>query len=165
MICWEFEEFLSTLLSDNDEGLKVLDFFDRNRIAPQIKIFAVYRYLSRSVSLRELGRDLEDFGIEVKHVSIWRWVQRIGKRLKDKVFRKRERRVRVIDETKIKIRGDWVWIFAAIDPENREIVNFHVSKYRELPDVLTFFQKCLKNCRNKPVIITDGGPWYRWPPE
>lgn len=165
MASLEFEKFLSTLLSNVDEGLSVLDFFERNRIPPEIKVYAVYCYLSRPVSLRELGRDLEDFGINVKHVSIWRWVQKIGKYLKGEVFRKKERELLVIDETELRIRGDWIWIYAAIDPENREIVNIHVSKHRELPDILLFFRKCLENCKDKPAIITDGGPWYEWPAE
>lgn len=103
MTSLEFEEFLSTLLSDVDEGLNVLDIFERNRIVRVVKIYAVYRCLSRPVSLRELGRKLENFGVDVRHVSIWRWVQRIGKYLKGEAFRKRERKVLVVDETKIRI--------------------------------------------------------------
>lgn len=78
---------------------------------------------------------------------------------------KRERSVLVVDETKIRVEGDWIWIFAAIDPENREIVNLLVTKYRESMDALIFLKRCLERCEGKPVLITDGGPWYPWAAE
>jgi len=46
---------------------------------------------------------------------------------------------------------------------NREVVCVHVSAYRESIDVLRFLKRCLRYCSGKPVIATNGGPWYRWP--
>lgn len=43
------------------------------------------------------------------------------------------------------------------------MVELHISEYRELVDVLHFLNRCLLNCKGKPVLITDGGPWYLWP--
>lgn len=76
---------------------------------------------------------------------------------------KRKRRFLIVDETEIRTRDGWIWIFAAIDPENREIVGLHVSKHREMIDVLQFLNRCLRHCDGKPILISDGGPWYRWP--
>lgn len=89
--------------------------------------------------------------------------KRLGRELKAKVFRRRKRRALVVNETKVRTRGGWIWIFAAIDPERREVMNLLVARHREAIDALGFPRCCLRYCDGKPVIITDGGPWYRWP--
>ena len=33
---------------------------------------------------------------------------------------------------------------------------------RSCLDALTFLKKALKMCTNKPLVIVDKGPWYRW---
>lgn len=30
-------------------------------------------------------------------------------------------------------------------------------------DALGFLKRCLRYCKGKPVIATDGSPWYYWP--
>jgi transposase-like protein len=29
-------------------------------------------------------------------------------------------------------------------------------------NALIFLKNALKKCTNKPLVIVDGGPWYRW---
>ncbi len=55
-----------------------------------------------------------------------------------------------------------IYIFAAVDPENREIVNFHVSEHRGLADAWIFLQKCVKYCKNELLLVMEGGLWYSW---
>ncbi|KXA98314.1 hypothetical protein AKJ37_00565 [candidate division MSBL1 archaeon SCGC-AAA259I09] len=138
-------------------------FFDRNQVTPEVKAFGAYLYVSQGSSYRKVARLLETFGIRVSHVAVWQWVQRLGETLGDEAFREKERKILIADETKIKCEKGWIYVFAGIDPENREIVNFHVTEHRESIDTLIFLKKCLKYCKNKPELITDGGSWYPWP--
>lgn len=114
--------------------------------------------------MRRLKEFLADIGIRVSHVAIWKWIQKFGGLLRD-LFKRWKRRLLVVDETEIRRREGRIFVFAALDPENREIVNFLVSEHREAIDVLGFLTRCLRCCEGKPVIVTDGGPWYRWPAE
>ncbi|KXB02412.1 hypothetical protein AKJ45_03525, partial [candidate division MSBL1 archaeon SCGC-AAA261F19] len=138
-------------------------FFERDRTPPEIRAFGAYLYVSLDSSYRKVSGLLGDLSIRVSHVAVWSWVQRIGERMGDGAFHRKERRVLVADETKIKAENGWIYVFAAMDPENREIVGFHVSEHRESIDVLVFLRKCLKHCKNGPKLITDGGPWHLWP--
>jgi len=154
--------FLSRLLPIKRWGKRIKDLFPRNRVAVEAKIFSTYLYAQGS-SLRKLSALLRDLGVKATHVSIWKWFQRLGERLKEFAFRRRKRRCIVADETKIRTLNGWIFVFAAIDPENREMVYLHISKHRETIDVLRFLRRVLRYCEGNPVLVTDGGLWYRWP--
>jgi len=49
-----------------------------------------------------------------------------------------------------------------IDVDNQEIIAVHVSTTRTSLDALYFLRKVLECCENEPLILVDGGPWYRW---
>lgn len=157
----ELKEFLSTLLP-NLVGEPDKKVFLRNKVPAEVKTFASYLYLN-GPSYRQVKRLLGDLGVKVAHSAVWYWLQQVGEIAKNMKVEEKERKRLVVDETKIKVQGGWIWIFAAIDPENREIVNILVTRYRESMDALIFLKQCLKYCEDKPTLITDGGPWYRWP--
>jgi len=98
-------------------------------VPAEAKVLSTYPYVQGS-SLRKLRDFLRDLGVETMHVSIWKWFQRLDERLKEFAFRRRKRRCIVADETKIRTLNGWIFVFAAIDPENREIVYLHISKHR-----------------------------------
>jgi len=136
--------------------------FGRNKRPPLLKLYGCYLYLL-GVSFESVARLLTDLGVRVVKSAVWYWYQQVGEHLREFATERRARRLVVVDETKVRVRGGYVWVFAAIDPENREIVAVHVSRYRECVDVLRFLKRCLERCEGKPVLMTDGGPWYRWP--
>jgi len=158
----ELKEFLTHLAPSSLLGQQTKSIFVRKRVALEVKVFTSYLYAQGS-SLRRLKELLRDLGARVSHVAIWKWVQKLGQVLKERVFRRRRRRCLVVDETKIRTKSGWIYVFGAVDPENREIVYLLATKYRESIDTLRFLKRCLRYCKGKPVIITDGGPWYRWP--
>ena len=57
-----------------------------------------------------------------------------------------------IDETKIKLRKKWHYLWAAIDIHTREILAVHLTSSRSALDALLFLKK----------VLMDGGPWYPW---
>lgn len=92
--------------------------------------------------------------MHVSHVAVWKWIQKVGKRIRRKSPFKREGGCLLVDETLIKFQGGRLWIFAAVDPENREIVEVQTSRHHEISDVLLFLKKALKSCEKNPTIIT-----------
>ena len=76
--------------------------------------------------------------------------------------RKKDRRAIAVDETKVKLENRWVYIWSAIDIEDHSILAIHVSTTRTSLDAIYFLRKVLEYCENKPLILVDRGPWYKW---
>ena len=75
---------------------------------------------------------------------------------------KKYRRCIAIDETKIKIGNRYWYVWAAIDVDTWEILGVMVTKWRTSIDVIQLVRRILMYCENKPLILVDRGPWYRW---
>ena len=57
-----------------------------------------------------------------------------------------------MDETYIKVRGSWVYLYRAVDKAG-QTVDFFLSRNRDVNAAETFLRKALKN-RRKPTKIT-----------
>ncbi len=94
--------------------------FDRSVI-----LLCVRRYLAYNLSLRNLEEMIAKRGISVAHATSPRWVIRYSPELLQR-FNARKRVVTRkwhIDETYIKVRGHWMYLYRAID-SNRDTVEF-----------------------------------------
>jgi transposase-like protein len=63
-----------------------------------------------------------------------------------------------VDETKLKVKGAVVHVWSAVDVDSGELLALEASYGRSCLNALNFLKKCL----NKPKVIVDKGPWYRW---
>ncbi|AUV84544.1 IS6 family transposase (plasmid) [Salinigranum rubrum] len=70
-----------------------------------------------------------------------------------------------VDETKIEIDGEEYYVWAAVDCETLEVLAVDVSPGRSSLDALLFLKEVLKQCRGRPLVRADRGPWYDWPLE
>ncbi len=89
-----------------------------------MRAFGAYLYVSQGSSYRKVARLLEDFSILVSHVAVWSWVQRLEEELEGEVFRRRRRKVIIADETKIKTKKGWIYVFTTIDLVRRIFVTY-----------------------------------------
>lgn len=105
----KLKEFLARLPSISRWSQQVKEIFCRNRVPAEVKALASYLY-AQGLSLRKLRDLLQDLGVRVSHVAIWKWVQRIGERIREKIFCKRKRRAPVVNETKIRTQKGQIWI-------------------------------------------------------
>jgi len=62
----------------------------------------------------------------------------------------------------MKIDGEQVYVWAAVDVETFEIVHVDVSPGRSSLDALLFLRTVMSRCRGKPLVKVDRGPWYNW---
>jgi putative transposase len=53
-------------------------------------------------------------------------------------------------------------VWSAVDVDSKELLALEASYGRSCLNALTFLKKALKTCTNKPLVIVDRGPWYRW---
>src|ERR1039457_5991168 len=61
--------------------------FKWRQTAPELILCAVRWYLRYSLSLRDVEELLAERGLEVDHTTIWRWVQRYGPELEQRLRR------------------------------------------------------------------------------
>lgn len=68
-----------------------------------------------------------------------------------------------VDETEIEVDGQDLYVWATVDCETLEVLYVDVSPGRSGLDALLFLREVLKNCRGRPLVRGDCGPWYDWP--
>ena len=142
----------------------VSDFKGRH-IEGEIVLWAVRWYCRYGVSYRDLEQMLGERGVSVDHSTIYRWVQKyapeIEKRLRWQWRQRRSTSWRV-DETYIKVRGQWTYPYRAVDKFG-DTIDFYLSPTRNTAAAKRFLGKALKGLKEweKPTVInTDKAPTY-----
>jgi transposase-like protein len=116
-----------------------------------------------SLSYRDLEELLTERGVEVDHVTIYRWVVlRFTPLLADAA---RPCRHRVgdrwsVDETYVKVAGRWRYVYRAIDQFGQALDVF-VSPQRDIKAAQRFFERAIGTTRIAPTeVTTDQAPVY-----
>ena len=111
---------------------------------PEIILLCVRWYSSFPLSYRNLETILKERGLETDHTTIYRWVEHYAPELEKRIRRhlKRPNRSWRIDETYIKIKGKWHYLYRAVD-SNGETIDFYLSKRRNKYAALTFLRKAI----------------------
>jgi transposase-like protein len=100
--------------------------------------------------------------LSVDHVTIWRWVQRYAPVLNQRIRRelRRPNRSWRVDETYIKVAGNWVYLYRTVDSTG-ETIEFMLSPKRDLIAAKLFLRLALSGGGPRPrVINVDGHPAY-----
>ena len=127
--------------------------FDR-----EIIILCVRWYLRFKLSFRDLVEMMTERGLPLAHTTIMRWVRHYApefERRWNRFARPAGASWRV-DETYIKVRGEWVYLCRAVDAAGRT-VDFRLSRRRDVAAVKAFFRKALKRQGSAPRSITLAG--------
>lgn len=102
--------------------------FTRNKTPSEYVYRGLYLYFS-GLSLRRTSERLSCF-IKRNHVTIWNWIQKYHP-LKISSNRKRISE-HVVDETVLKVGSEYIWLWMAIEPENKQILALSISKERSM---------------------------------
>ena len=135
------------------------DDFKGRHFEAWLIVQAVAWYLRYPLSYRDLEEMFRERGFEVDHSTINRWVlayaPMIEKRLRQ--FRRPHCGSVRIDETYVKIRGKWRYLYRAIDKHGNP-VDFLLTAKRDLDAAKRFFRKMLKDepLLSPGKIGTDG---------
>ena len=100
--------------------------------------------------------------LAVDHVTIWRWVQRYAPVLNQRIRREMRRADRSwrVDETYVKVAGNWTYLYRAVDSAG-ETIEFMLSPKRDLIAAKLFLRLALSAGGPGPrVINVDGHPAY-----
>jgi transposase-like protein len=122
----------------------------------QIIVLCVSWYTSFKLSFRDLVIMMKDRGITLTHTTILRWVQHYLPEF-EKRWSRYDRPVGGswrMDETYIKVRGSWVYLYRAVDKAGRT-VDFFLSRNRDVTAAKTFLRNAMKNRRTPTKITLD----------
>ena len=129
----------------------------RNRTPSEYVGYGLYFYFS-GLSLRKAADRLSDCFIKRNHISIWNWIQKYNPQRIS--LKKKKISEYVIDETVIKVGQERIWVWVAIEPENKEILGMSTSKEQNMFVARErFISDVVKEYGEHPVY-TDGGSWY-----
>src|SRR3984893_15441518 len=139
------------------EPISAQDLFKGRHFDQEIIVLCVRWYLAFKLSSRDLVQMMAERGIGLAHTTILRWVQRYVPG-----FEKRWKRYALpvgnswrVDETYIKVRGQWGYLYRAVGKEGRT-VDFLLSRRRDIAAAKRFFSRAVKQHGAPRVITLDG---------
>jgi transposase-like protein len=121
------------------------------RFPPEVITVAVRWYLRFGLSYRDVEELLAERGIEVDHVSIYRWMQRFAPEFAE-AARARQHVVGDrwhVDETYLKVAGTWRYLFRAID-QFGQVIDVFLSGRRDAKAARRFFDRAMGRTRVSP---------------
>ena len=131
------------------------------RFPPDVITIAVRWYLRYALSYRDVEELLAERGIEVDHVTVFRWVQRFTPLLIDAA--RPCRHVTgdrwFVDETYVKIAGRWMYLYRAID-QFGQVIDVLVAENRDMAATRRFFTRALEHGPQPAEVTTDRAAAY-----
>jgi transposase-like protein len=114
------------------------------------------------LSYRDVEELLVERGVEVDHVTVYRWVQRFTPLLADAArFCRHSPGDRWhVDETYVKVNGVWRYVYRAVD-QHGQVIDVLVSARRDEKAARRFFQRALTTLKVRPTeVVTDAAAVY-----
>ncbi|MDQ3231328.1 MAG: IS6 family transposase [Pseudobdellovibrionaceae bacterium] len=122
----------------------------------QIIMLNVRWYLSYKLSYRDLEDMAVERGLEVDHTTIYRWVIKFTPEL-EKAVRRLKRPVGKswrLDETYIKVKGQWKYLYRAVDQEGNT-VDYLLTAKRDRKAAKRFLLKAVRSNDESVKITID----------
>ena len=110
-------------------------------------------YLAYALSYRDIEELMHERGFSVDHSTINRWVLHYSPQL-DAAFRRKKKRMGKrwrMDETYVKVKGQWTYYYRAIDKQGQTI-DFLLTATRDTKAALRFLKKAIAQ-NGKPSLV------------
>ena len=139
------------------------DSFKWKHYQSDILLQCVRWYLRYAVTYRDLVEMMSERGVSVAHTTIMRWVHEYGPLLDKRIRRKLKKTGDSwkLDETYVKVKGQWKYLYRAVDKEGNTL-DFYLSSHRDQLAASRFLKKLLlgRHTITPRVINTDENPAY-----
>jgi len=124
-------------------------------------VLGVRWYLRSALSYRDVEELLAERGLDVDHVTIFRWVQRFTPLLIDaaRPCRHSPSDRWFTDEAYVKVAGRWTYVYQAID-QFGQVIDVLASERRDLAAARRFFTRALAHGRRPVEVTTDRAAAY-----
>jgi putative transposase len=123
----------------------------------EIILTGVRWYVAYPLSYRQVEELLEERGVSVDHATIQRWVVKYSPPLEEAFHRRKcpvGRRWRM-DETYIKIKGEWRYLYRAVD-KTGQTIDFLLTEHRDTEAALRFLTQAIRRHGVPETITIDG---------
>ena len=127
----------------------------RKRTELEDIVYSLHLYFN-GLSLRNTSKALSRF-VQRSHTAIRDWIQ------KYKPERRSYRKIMVskfiIDETQLKVGSEYIWLWVAIEPKDKEILSISISKERNMFVAERFLSNLIKDYDNIqfPLMVVEHG--------
>ena len=128
--------------------------FKGNQFEREIILWGVRWYVAYPISYRQLEEMMGERGVAVDHSTLNRWVIKYAPEI-EKQFRRHQRPVGRswrLDETYVKIKGKWAYLYRAVDTEGHTI-DFLLTPTRDRDAAAAFLHKAIRR-QGLPEKIT-----------
>jgi transposase-like protein len=134
------------------------ELFKGRHFEREIIILCVRWYLRYKLSLRDLVEMMAERGLSMSHTTVMRWVQRYVPEFERRWsrFARAVGRSWRVDETYVRIRGEWMYLYRAVDRQGQS-VDFLLSKNRDVAAAKAFFRKAETTQGQAPQTVTLDG--------
>src|SRR5882724_7094659 len=122
-----------------------------------IILMGVRWYVAYPLSYRHVEELMEERGVLLDHATIQRWVVKYSAQLEE-AFHQRKRPVGHswrMDETYIKIKGQWYDLYRAVD-KTGQTIDFLLTEHRDQEAALRFLKKAIRRHGVPEKITIDG---------
>lgn len=138
--------------------LSIDDLFKGRHFNREIIILCVRWYLRFKLSFRDLVEMMAERGICLAHTTVMRWIQRYVPEFEKRWnrFARPAGRSWRVDETYVKIKGRWTYLYRAVDKEGKT-VDFLLRAKRDVAAAKAFFRRAFKSQGRRPRAITLDG--------
>ena len=128
-----------------------------------IILWGVRWYCQFALSYRDLVLMMAERGLPISHTTIMRWIHQYAPELKKRM----KKHLRMtndswrVDETYVKIKGKWPYLYRAVDSEGNTL-DWMLSEKRDQEAAGMFFEKLFSNehCCKPRVINVDKNAAY-----
>jgi putative transposase len=130
--------------------------FKGSQFEREIILWGVRWYVAYPVSYRQLEEMMGERGVAVDHSTLNRWVIKYAPEF-EKQFRLRQRPVGRswrVDETYVKIKGKWAYLYRAVDKEGHTI-DFLLTPQRDQDAAEAFLCKAIRSQQLPEKITID----------
>ncbi len=119
-------------------------------------------YLRYGLSYRDVEELLAERGVDVDHVTVYRWVQRVTPEFVEAacIHRHVPGDRWFVDETYVKVNGRWTYLYRAID-QFGQVIDVWLSTRRDLTAARAFLARALAVGIVPVEVTTDRAPAFR----
>jgi putative transposase len=136
--------------------------FSGAQFPKDVILYAVFFYVRYGVSYRDVEEIFAERNVKVDHSTLNRWVIKYSSSLA--LAAKKNKRVVAtswrMDETYIQVKGQWVYLYRAVDKFG-DTVDFMISEKRDEAAATAFFKQAIDNNGfPKKVVMDKSGANY-----
>jgi IS6 family transposase len=131
------------------------------RFPREVIAVAVRWYLRYGLCYRDVEELLGERGVEVAHVTVYRWVQTFTSEFIEaaRACRRAVGDRWLVDERYIRVGGRWVYLYRAVD-QYGQVIDVLVSARRDAAAARSFFARALRVGCVPAEVTTDRAPVY-----